>query len=106
MSSESERILKKLTGIKGAVILLDERGDRLNTLEFNDRINKYEGLYGNVTFLIGGAYGVDRNLLRDKITCELRLGDLVMPHSLALLVLLEQIYRIMQIRKGSGYHHA
>ncbi len=57
-------------------------------------------------FIIGGSYGVDLEVFADIPHMTFRISDFIMPHSLALLILLEQIYRAYEIMKGSGYHHA
>jgi 23S rRNA (pseudouridine1915-N3)-methyltransferase len=60
----------------------------------------------NLVFIIGGSYGVDIDVLKVwRQILLLRLSHFVMPHGLALLVLIEQIYRAREIEKGSGYHH-
>ncbi len=44
-------------------------------------------------------------MLSERISGTLSLSPMTFPHSLALLMLVEQLYRVAQIRKGSGYHH-
>lgn len=55
------------------------------------------------TFVIGGAYGLDRQLLSEA-RHRLTLSGLTMPHDLARLVLAEQIYRAGTIVRGEPYH--
>lgn len=43
--------------------------------------------------------------LSQRISGTLSLSPMTLPHSLALLVLCEQLYRVSQIRKGTSYHH-
>lgn len=54
-------------------------------------------------FLIGGAFGLDRALLRDA-THRISLSSMTMPHDLARLVLAEQLYRAGTIVRGEPYH--
>lgn len=54
-------------------------------------------------FLIGGAFGLDRTLLRDA-TRRLSLSPMTLPHELARLVLAEQLYRAGTIVRGEPYH--
>ncbi len=54
-------------------------------------------------FVIGGAYGLDRGLLREA-RHQLTLSSLTMPHDLARLVLAEQLYRAGTIIRGEPYH--
>lgn len=54
-------------------------------------------------FLIGGAFGLDRSLLRDA-SRRLSLSPMTLPHELARLVLAEQLYRAGTIVRGEPYH--
>ncbi len=54
----------------------------------------------NLIFIIGGSYGVDIDILTANTPLRLiRLSDLVMPHGLAYLILIEQVYRGIEIIK-------
>lgn len=55
------------------------------------------------TFLVGGAYGLDRQLVREA-RHRLSLSDMTLPHDLARLVLTEQLYRAGTIVRGEPYH--
>lgn len=55
------------------------------------------------TFVIGGAYGLDRELVREA-RHQLSLSDLTLPHDLARLILAEQLYRAGTIVRGEPYH--
>jgi 23S rRNA (pseudouridine1915-N3)-methyltransferase len=55
------------------------------------------------TFVIGGAYGLDRQLVREA-RHQLSLSDMTMPHDLARLVFVEQLYRAGTIVRGEPYH--
>jgi len=57
-----------------------------------------------VTFVIGGAAGIDDGLL-DHCDEQLSLGTLTMPHQLARVVLAEQIYRALCVLQGHPYPH-
>lgn len=63
-----------------------------------------EGRRG-VTFLVGGAFGLDATLLHgaDRL---LSLSDMTLPHELARLLLAEQLYRAGTILRGEPYHKA
>lgn len=54
-------------------------------------------------FVLGGAYGLDRDLLRDA-SRRLSLSAMTLPHELARLVLAEQLYRAGTIVRGEPYH--
>ena len=55
------------------------------------------------TFVIGGAYGLDRQLVRDA-RYRLSLSAMTLPHDLARLLLAEQLYRAGTIVRGEPYH--
>lgn len=87
------------------VILLDERGKELNTVEFKNLFEKtLNESYQNIYFIVGGAYGVDDEI-KSFVDFTLAISKFVLPHSLAHVNLLEQIYRISTIIKGEKYHH-
>jgi 23S rRNA (pseudouridine1915-N3)-methyltransferase len=103
---ETLSIIESLKKVKGKIILLDERGKSMKTREFSDMIEDAKNSSEDIIFIIGGSYGVDLEVFADIPHETLKISDFVMPHSLALLVLLEQIYRAYEIMKGSGYHHS
>ena len=71
---------------------------------FSQALEQMEDRGESVVFVLGGAYGLG-DLVRQKADKILRLSDMVLPHELCRVVLLEQIYRAGQIQKGTGYHH-
>ena len=77
----------------------------MKTEAFMELLEKSKDQSENITFVIGGSYGVDLELFSQVPHISLKVSDFVVPHSLALLVLVEQIYRAHEIIKGSGYHH-
>jgi 23S rRNA (pseudouridine1915-N3)-methyltransferase len=103
---ETKKLIEKITKLKWTVILCDERGDPIDTLSFAEMLRKGRNESENLIFIIGGSYGVEVDILSSSTPLQLiRLSDLVMPHGLAYLVLIEQIYRGLEIIKWSGYHH-
>lgn len=99
----SQRLLEKSQG--SYRIVLDERGDRPTTRQLSDRIAALEmrGDVKTVSFLIGASDGHTQEL-RDSADWLLSLSSMTMQHELALVVLLEQIYRVATLRKGEPYH--
>ena len=86
-------------------IALDERGEALVTQAWADKFAALE-LRGDIkalTFLIGASDGHTAELRK---TCDAiwSLSKLTLQHELALLVLLEQLYRVATLRKGEPYH--
>lgn len=101
---EGEAILGKLT-VSDRPILLDERG-RLNTSrELAANVRTWIE-HPNLTpcFIIGGPYGLAKSV-RERSNYDLSLGPLTLPHELARVTLLEQLYRAATILNGLPYHH-
>ncbi|CAN5375276.1 23S rRNA (pseudouridine(1915)-N(3))-methyltransferase RlmH [soil metagenome] len=86
-------------------VVLDERGTLLDTAEFTATISRWEGdpAIKAVAFQIAGAGGHDPQC-RDTADFLLALSPLTLQHELALLVLLEQLYRVHMIKAGTPYH--
>lgn len=86
------------------VIVLDERGENLKSLELADRIGNWlNNGCSEICFLIGGADGHLQET-RNKADLVLSFGKLTLPHILMRVVLSEQIYRIQTILAGHPYH--
>jgi 23S rRNA (pseudouridine1915-N3)-methyltransferase len=67
------------------------------------RLAGWQAATRDVAFVIGGADGLDRPV-HQRCEASLSLSALTLPHELARLVLLEQIYRAGTIRRGTPYH--
>ena len=90
----------------GRRVVLDERGRSRTTAELAEHVTARETAGDSrIALLIGGAEGTDP-ALRDGADEVWRLSDLTLPHELARLVLLEQLYRIETVRAGHPYHRA
>lgn len=99
---ESERISQKIES-REYVILLDEIGKNLSSPELS-RLLEARFTRGDVTFVIGGAYGVTPEL-QTRSDAIWSLSRLVFPHQLVRLLLAEQVYRAQEIKNGGKYHH-
>jgi len=99
----SARLLEKSQGCFR--VALDERGECLATRQFADRLDALamRGDVKSVAFLIGAADGHNEAL---RYACDLilTLSPFTLQHELALLVLLEQLYRVASLKSGSPYH--
>ena len=87
-----------------ALVLLDGGGNQLSSEEFAQVIDRYQnrGPQG-IVFAVGPANGFS-NDARRTASLILSLGRMTLPHELARVVLLEQIYRSFSILKGHPYH--
>ena len=86
-------------------IVMDERGKPISTPEFAKIVEDWQmnGSVKKIAILIGGADGHSEEV-RDRADLILSLSAFTLQHELALLVLLEQIYRVHTILKGEPYH--
>lgn len=93
-----------LGAASGYLIALDERGTEHSSASWAARISELENRsVGQVSFLLGGANG-HGDALRGAVHEIWSLSKLTLPHELARLVLLEQLYRTETIRAGHPYH--
>jgi len=101
---ESQRLLALLQEQDGDVWVLDESGKELSSQEFAAALTCVRDLGTKLTFVLGGAYGLS-NAIRSRADRIIALSRMTFPHELCQLIFLEQLYRALQIQKGSGYHH-
>lgn len=87
------------------LVVLDEKGKQFKSEEIaaflQERMLERNK---NIIFLIGGAYGVSKDVL-ERADMVWSLSKLVFPHQLVRLILAEQIYRACTILKNEKYHH-
>lgn len=89
-----------------AVVLLDARGDNLDSAALATQLTQWRANdRPAVVFVIGGADGLSPSL-RDKATLRLAFGTATWPHQLVRAMLLEQLYRAATILTGHPYHRA
>ncbi|XXG71017.1 hypothetical protein AAC387_Pa07g0366 [Persea americana] len=87
------------------VVVLDERGLDIGSEQMAELVGD-AGKTGSsaIAFCIGGPYGHGRQL-GERADVTIRLSSMVLNHQIALIVLLEQLYRAWTILKGQKYHH-
>lgn len=103
-SKESELIEKQLKAGE-LVILLDEHGKELTSKAFSEYLNqRFRSGARNLTFIIGGAYGVEASL-QHKADDIIALSKMTFSHQMVRLFFTEQLYRALTILKGELYHH-
>jgi 23S rRNA (pseudouridine1915-N3)-methyltransferase len=83
------------------VSLLCERGRSYDSEAFSRFLEERRREGRDVAFVIGGAYGLEL----ERADHRLSLGPMTLPHQLARVVLLEQLYRAHKILAGEPYHH-
>jgi 23S rRNA (pseudouridine1915-N3)-methyltransferase len=89
-----------------AVVLLDPRGDNLDSAGLANQLAKWRGAAKPVAvFVIGGPDGLATSLA-DKADVKLAFGAATWPHQLVRVMLMEQLYRAATILTGHPYHRA
>ena len=99
---ESEEILKKIND-KDYVITMEIEGKSLDSMEFKDLIDNTLISNSNITFVIGGSYGLHDDV-KNRSNYKLSFSKLTFPHQLFRIILLEQIYRAFKIINNESYH--
>ncbi|NJD24501.1 MAG: 23S rRNA (pseudouridine(1915)-N(3))-methyltransferase RlmH [Betaproteobacteria bacterium] len=102
LAAEKGRIREALAP-GSRIVVLDERGDDLTTLQLSRRLAAWMQDGRDVALLIGGADGLDGEL-KDAADERLRLSSLTLPHGLARLLLCEQLYRAASVLRNHPYH--
>ena len=101
---EAEQILE-LIDIADYVVLLDERGRQMNSMELSQWIqHKMNISISRVVFVIAGAWGA-HDLIKERADYKWSLSKLTFTHEMARIILLEQLYRAQTILKGEKYHN-
>ena len=100
--SEGKSILARIKP-SDHVVALDVAGKRLSTRDVAENLAKFKLVGDKVKFLIGGENGLHDSCLRRAHECW-SLSDLTLTHSMARVVLSEQLYRADSILKGHPYH--
>lgn len=102
MEREAQRIEAALpAGCR--LIALDERGERVTTLQLAEQLRRWREDGRDVALLIGGADGLAPRI-KQRADGLLRLSDLTLPHGMARVLLAEQVYRAWTVLTGHPYH--
>ena len=101
---EGERILREI-GPQDLLLAMDERGEEFSSEGFARFLDKLDrDAQGTPCFVVGGPYGLADGV-RERARRLIRLGAMTLPHELARVVLLEQIYRAECLLHRIPYHH-
>ena len=101
---EGELILNKISNTD-VLILLDENGKQLNSVEFSNYLQKHmnSGIK-QLVFVIGGPYGFSQEVY-NKAQGKLSLSKMTFSHQMVRLFFIEQLYRGFTILRNEPYHH-
>ena len=96
--------MQKLLKPSTHLIALDSRGKEYTSEQWAQHIQTLmNNGVSSLTFIIGGSTGIDPSLLT-QCNEKLSLGKMTLPHNLARVVILEQLYRAFTIMRGHPYH--
>ncbi|MFW5871937.1 MAG: 23S rRNA (pseudouridine(1915)-N(3))-methyltransferase RlmH [bacterium] len=100
-TTTEEELIKKLENYQ-FVFALSEEGMQLTSRQFTDKLKSLSEEIQEVAFVIGGADGFSKPItFANKV---FSLSKMTFTHEMALLFLIEQLYRAEQISKGTSYH--
>lgn len=99
---EGKAILDKI-GASDYVIALDIGGRELSSEDLAAKIADISFNSSTIDFVIGGSLGLSKDV-KSRAALRLSFGKITLPHQLARIVLLEQIYRAFKINAGEKYH--
>ena len=97
---EDDHVPRRLPD-RAFVSLLHRDGEQPDSIQFSRFLEDRRQAGREVCFVIGGPHGLDL----DHVDHRLSLGAITLPHQLARVVLLEQLYRAHKILAGEPYHH-
>jgi 23S rRNA (pseudouridine1915-N3)-methyltransferase len=97
---EDEQVVRRLPD-RAFVSLLDSGGEQLDSVAFSRFLAERRQSGRDLCFVVGGPYGLEL----DSVEHRLSLGPMTLPHQLARVVLLEQLYRGHKILAGEPYHY-
>lgn len=104
MQAEAARIEASMPkGVRR--VILDERGTRLSSTHLAERTAVWQHDGRDVVLVIGGPDGIDPQL-KQTADESIRLSDMTLPHALARVLLLEQLYRAWSLHNNHPYHRA
>jgi len=102
LKKEEEKILKHINP-KDYIITLEIEGKALSSIEFSNALEKVNQISSNITFIIGGSFGLSDNIKNLSLK-KISFSKMTFPHQLFRVILLEQIYRSFKISNNEAYH--
>lgn len=99
---EESKIIKYIDN-RDYVITLEIDGNNLSSVELAEKIDKTFISNSNITFIIGGSYGLSDNI-KKRSNYKLSFSRMTFPHGLFRMIFLEQLYRSFKILNNETYH--
>lgn len=105
LAAEGAKLLRRMPAGAYVIALDREKGEPLTSEKLARRLSSL-GLSGrsHVAFVLGGPLGLSRDVL-ERADAAVSFGPITLPHALARVLLLEQLYRAVKINRGEKYHY-
>lgn len=100
---KEKELIEKHIEDKDYVITMEIEGNIISSEEFARKIDNIFNTNSNITFIIGGSYGLHQDI-KNRSNYKLSFSKMTFPHQLFRVNLLEQIYRVFKINNNEAYH--
>jgi 23S rRNA (pseudouridine1915-N3)-methyltransferase len=97
---EDEQVTRRIPE-RTFISLLDREGEMLDSMAFSRFLESRRQSGMDLCFVVGGPFGLDLQHVNHRLS----FGPITLPHQLARVVLLEQLYRAHKILAGEPYHY-
>ncbi len=101
---EDEQVQRRIPE-RAFVSILDDGGEAMDSIAFSRFLEARRQDGRDLCFVIGGAFGHGGVATDTRVDHRLSLGPMTLPHQLARVVLLEQLFRAHKILAGEAYHY-
>lgn len=105
LRAQESKALYNAMPTRARVIALDVKGQAWSTARLAENMQQWMTDGRDIGFMIGGPDGIDEDIMQ-KVETRWSLGPLTLPHPLARVVLVEQLYRAWTITQNHPYHRA
>lgn len=102
LEKERDLLLKHIND-RDYIITMEIEGNNIDSIELSKKIDSTFINYPNITFIIGGSYGI-HNDIKKLSNYKLSFSKMTFPHQLFRIMLLEQVYRAYKILNNESYH--
>lgn len=102
LAAEAARIAAAIPA-GAARVVCDEHGDDLTTMRLSEKLRQWQDSATDIAMIIGGPDGLARSI-KDSARFTIRLSSMTLPHGLARVLLVEQVYRAWSILQNHPYH--
>jgi 23S rRNA (pseudouridine1915-N3)-methyltransferase len=102
LDKEATVLLKKIDP-QDYLIVLDETGKNLDSVQIAQKFESAFETHGTICLAIGGAFGIAPEII-ERANLKLSFGKAVWTRNLIRLMLLEQVYRALEIKAGTNFH--